>query len=324
VEWRPCAEDPLLGRIVAIKVLSSELASVEAARLRFRHEGEVAQLLDHHAIVPVFETGVTEGVSWMCMAWIDGETLAERMKRGLMPVAESCEIAATVASALGYAHANGVLHRDVSPRNIMLARDGRTFLLDFGLALVEGATRATRTGAVPGTLVYMPPESLLRTSEDPRSDLYSLAAVLYEMVTGSVRTGDAQDAPRYQKLNTRPRPAGERRPDWPANVERLLARSLERDPARRPSDANEFLNCLREPASGPATRRDGRSAGELLARGDGVVYLGVPAFEVPPDGDDALSELGRALAAGLRPNRLGAAYACPAGRDDAWPRRGRR
>ena len=297
--WK--AEDPLLGRIVAIKVLADALAQDEAARVRFRHEGEIAQDLDHPGIVPVSETGITDGRAWMCMAWVDGETLAERMLRSLPAITEACAIAAAVASALGYAHAHGVLHRDVSPRNIMLGRDGRTWLLDFGLALVEGATRVTRPGAAPGTVAYMAPEALDESTADPRSDLYSLAAVLYQMVTGVTPHGtDRSEAIRYRKLHTAVRPASERRPDCPADLETLLARALDRDPARRPADAEEFLEGLTGRAPHPTNPTRSRSAGELLARGDGVVYLGVPAFELPADVDDALRDLAGSLAAALR------------------------
>ena len=306
--WR--AEDPLLDRRVALKVLSPALSESPEARRRFQREGELAQLLDHPAIVPVLDSSESDGLAWLVMSLVEGETLAERMQKGLLPVVESRDIAAVIAAALGYAHARGILHRDVSPRNIMQAVDGRVFLMDFGLALVEGASRVTRSGVAPGTLAYMAPEALSGSGADPRSDLYSLAAVLYEMVTGSPpHSGDSAESLLYARLNVTPRQASELRPGIPAGLDALLARGLEREPAARFADAEEFLAALRAVDSTASaqplfTPPQARSAGELLTAGEGVVYLGVPEFEVRSDEDPALSELAQALADALR-RRLG-------------------
>jgi predicted Ser/Thr protein kinase len=302
--WR--AVDPLLERDVALKLLSPPLARSPEARRRFRREADVAQLLDHPAIAPVFDSGESDTDAWLAMALVDGETLAQRMGRGLVPVNECVDIAAILASALGYAHARGVLHRDLSTRNVMLARDGRVFLLDFGLAKLEGASSLTRSASVPGTLLYMAPEVLCGGAADPRSDLYSLSAVLYELVTGTPpHPDDAPESLIYAKLNTTPRPANELRPDAPPALVRLLARTLDRDPAARPADAEEFLGDLRGPHGPEPTEPSGaRSAGELLAEGQSVIYLGVPPFEVQVADQVQLAELATSLADALR-RRLG-------------------
>jgi len=302
--WR--AVDPLLERDVALKLLSPPLARSPEARRRFRREADVAQLLDHPAIAPVFDSGETDTDAWLAMALVDGETLAQRMGRGLVPVNECVDVAAILASALGYAHARGVLHRDLSTRNVMLARDGRVFLLDFGLAKLEGASSLTRSAGVPGTLLYMAPEVLCGGAADPRSDLYSLSAVLYELVTGTPpHHDDAPESLIYAKLNTTPRPANELRPDAPPALVHLLARTLARDPAARPADAEEFLGELKGPHGPEPTEPSGaRSAGELLAEGHSVIYLGVPPFEVPVADQSQLGELATSLADALR-RRLG-------------------
>ena len=187
----------------------------------------------------------------------------------------------------------------------MLASDGRTLLLDFGLALVDGASRVTRSGIVPGTLAYMAPEALSESTTDPRSDLYSLAAVLYEMVTGAPpHAAQNREALLYAKLNLKPRKASELRPDVSEALDSLLARTLARDPGQRPADAEEFMNELRDRPASAAPVRTPRSAGELLAKGDGVVYLGVPAFDCDAGEAPALLDLGLLLAAALR-RRLG-------------------
>lgn len=302
--WR--AEDPLLGRSVALKVLTRELSRSPEARRRFQREAHLAQMLDHPAIAPVFEFGESGGTAWIAMALVEGCTLTDRIAQGLLPVSEACRIASAVGGALAYAHARGVLHRDVTPRNIMLARDGRVLLLDFGLAMVIGATRITRTGQMPGTLPYMAPESFVHSSEDPRSDLYSLAVVCYEMFTGSLpHSGENSAALAHAKWNVVPRPAGELRPGLPRHLEQLLERTLARDPVQRPADADEFVAGLTatESSATPCSSA-GRHAAELLSEGAGVVYLGIPALEVASPDVDALGELAESLAMALR-RRLG-------------------
>ncbi len=303
--WK--ARDPLLERDVAVKLLSPALTESPEARRRFRREAELAQLLDHPAITPILGYGESGGRAWIAMALVTGETLADRMLRGLMPVEEACEVAAVVASALGYAHARGILHRDVTPRNIMLAADGRVFLLDFGLALVDGASRVTRSGAAPGTVAYMAPESLVGDKVDPRADLYSLGVVLFEMVTGAPpHVGESPQAILYTKLNLVARHASELRPGIPAALDALISRTLRSDANERPADADEFLMSIRDSTghSSPPPTPNARSAGALLASGAGIAYLGVPAFEQPSVDDAPLEDLAISLALALR-RRLG-------------------
>jgi len=139
--WR--ARDELLGRELAIKILDEKLAQIEDSRRRFRHEATIASQLDHPGIAAVYDSGETDGATWIAMALIEGQTLSERLRESLVPVREVVNVAIEVADALGYAHDHGVVHRDVTSRNVMLARDGRAFVLDFGLALAQVASVRT-------------------------------------------------------------------------------------------------------------------------------------------------------------------------------------
>lgn len=300
--WR--AEDPLLGRNVALKVLDPTLAKSAEARKRFQHEARAVALLDHPAIVPVYDHGEADGDAFIVMALVEGETLSARMSRGLVPLADVVRIGDEIGCGLGFAHARGVLHRDVTPRNLMWTRDDRVVLLDFGLALVEGMSRVTRSGTAVGTLLYMSPEAIQGGNVDARSDLYSLGAVLYELMTGSPpHYGDQTQSLIYAKLNVSPRPPSSLRPEIGGDLEALVLRLLDRDPARRFPDAGAWIRAWRGIGSGGSTAalREPRPAAiaEAMAENGVQVYLALPAFEVE-DASEALATLARSLADALR------------------------
>jgi len=319
--WK--AEDPLLGRMVALKLLAPALAASAEARRRFRREAELAQMLDHPAIARVLDSGEADQGPWIAMSLLTGETLAARMRRGLLPVPEIREVAAAVASALGYAHSRGILHRDISANNIMLVENDRTFLLDFGLATVEGASLLTRTGTMQGTLVYMAPELLCGQPADPRSDVYSLCAVLYEMLTGTTaHRGETIEGLIYAKLNMPVRPALLLRPELPPQLAAVAERGLAREPGDRFGGAQELLMALgAEPLeTSSASPRVSGAAAEEIVIGNAVGYLGVPRFESPGASDPELEKLASELADGVR-RRLGTPgrmHIVPA--DDPLPR----
>ena len=183
--WR--AEDTLLDRSVALKLLTSRLTESDDARARFLREARSAGRLDHPGIGTIYEAGESDGQIFIAMRLVDGGTVADRIAaRGALGLLEAIRIAASAADALAFAHAHGIIHRDVSSRNLMLTSDGEVVVVDFGLALAEGASRLTQSGAAVGTAHYMAPEMILGKDPDRRSDIYSLGVVLYEMVTGSV------------------------------------------------------------------------------------------------------------------------------------------
>jgi len=304
--WR--ARDELLGRDVALKVLAESLRAEPEARRRFRHEAEVAASLHHPSVAPVFGSGEEpDGTTWLAMELIEGETLAERLSRSLLPVPEAVRIVALAARALGHAHAHGVVHRDVTSRNVMVGPDGRVVVLDFGLALVEGKSRVTSSRTTVGTVNYMAPELLLGRDADARSDLYSLGCVLYETLTGAPPfRAESIAAVSYAVLNQDPAPPGASRPEVGPELDRVVMRLLARDPARRPASAAALVAELEALAGGGARAA---AAGVPSAAGAGAAagaaaaapraYLVVPRFAGAADGSrDA--PLAMALAAAVR------------------------
>jgi len=180
--WK--AEDTLLGRTVALKFLPESLAGSDSARQRFLREARSTSALAHPSIATLYEAGEDEGRLFLAVEFVDGETVSDRVARGPFEIAEAIRIATEAAEALSHAHERGVIHRDVTSRNIMIARDGHAVVIDFGLALHDHTARITTTGAAFGTVPYMAPEVLRGASASPRSDLYGLGVVLYEMLTG--------------------------------------------------------------------------------------------------------------------------------------------
>ena len=241
--WK--ARDELLGRMVALKVLHQSHVASSKARRRFLHDAQAAAALDHPGIVAVYDTGIAEGQVYIALAMIDGETVCERVSLGLPPVGEAVRIVRAAAEALGHAHAHGVIHRDVTGRNIMIARDGRVFVLDFGLALAAWESRVTTGEGALGTPFYMPPEALLAMPADARTDLYGLGIVLYEALTGVFPfPGDRPEAVFYSALHLPPIPPRDRRPELLADLERLVLKAIARDPADRYQTAEEFVAAL--------------------------------------------------------------------------------
>ncbi|MGB5658410.1 MAG: serine/threonine-protein kinase, partial [Thermoanaerobaculia bacterium] len=191
------AEDTTLKRKVALKVLPPELATSQERLERFQREAESLASLNHPNIVTIHTVEEDGGVRFLTMEWVDGQTLAELVGKGGIPLERIFEIATPLADALAVAHSKGVVHRDLKPGNVMVTDDGRVKVLDFGLAKLleeepdlvatEMATEAlTRDGIAMGTIPYMSPEQVQGKAVDHRSDIFSLGIVLYEMSTGKL------------------------------------------------------------------------------------------------------------------------------------------
>jgi serine/threonine-protein kinase len=246
------AQDLRHGRPVAIKVLRPELGEVLGAD-RFGREIRVVAALTHPHIVALFDSGEADGLLYYVMPYIDGESLRQKLGRERqLPIDEAVGIVRQVATALAHAHARGLVHRDVKPENILL-RDGTAMVTDFGIALgaesaPDGATgeRLTATGLMVGTLEYMSPEQAAGERVlDARSDVYSLACVLYELLAGAAPHSDTGALRVIARRLTEPPPRVRRqRPTVPLAVDEAIARALAVDPTQRFSGAMAFAEAL--------------------------------------------------------------------------------
>jgi eukaryotic-like serine/threonine-protein kinase len=242
------AHDLKHDRKVAIKVLKPELAAVLGAD-RFIVEIKTTAALQHPHILPLFDSGTAEGQLFYVMPYIQGETIREKLNRETQfGVDEAVRIAREIADALDYAHRHGVIHRDIKPENILL-HDGRAMVMDFGIALAVSAAaggRMTETGLSLGTPHYMSPEQATAEKEiTGRSDVYSLATVLYEMLTGNPPfTGAAAQQIIMKIITESAEPVTKYRKSVPANIAAALDKALEKLPADRFENAKAFSDAL--------------------------------------------------------------------------------
>jgi tetratricopeptide (TPR) repeat protein/DNA-binding winged helix-turn-helix (wHTH) protein len=235
------AQDQRLDRVVALKVLPADLARDPGARRRFLHEARAVAALDHPNVATLYEAGESaDGRMFLALAFYEGETLQQKQERGPLPLPEAVAIARQIAQGLGAAHRLHIVHRDVKPSNVVILADGKVKLLDFGLAKMTGATSLTRLGSSPGTPAYKSPEQTRGDKVDPRSDLWALGVVLYEMVTGRTPFGgEYEQAVIYSILNEPPRPLdGDKA--FPPELGTVIRKALEKDPAQRYATAEEL------------------------------------------------------------------------------------
>ena len=241
------AADRASGRQVAVKVLRDELSSTVNAD-RFMSEIKLVRQLRHPNIVPMCDSGDICGIPYYVMPFVEGETLRARLSRlGRIPLADALRIAEDVARALHFAHRHQVVHRDIKPENVML--DGeRALVLDFGIALAMDsveAPRRTLPGLTLGTFHYMSPEQVDGGAEiDGRSDIYSLACMLYDMLSGRPPFLGTPNAVVRQQLCARPRPLASLCPGIPPRLDAALMRALDKSPGRRYATAGEFVAAL--------------------------------------------------------------------------------
>ncbi|SUA45635.1 serine/threonine-protein kinase [Nocardia africana] len=238
------AQHPRLPRLVALKLLNRELFADDEMRARFEREADVVACLDHPSIVTVFDRGVETAQPWISMPYIDGVDAASVPPAGYPPQ-RAVRIVGHIAAALDYAHANGVLHRDVKPANILLADPTggeRVFLTDFGIArLRDDASHLTRTGSVNATIAYAAPEQLSGIALDGRADQYSLACTLFWLLTGRTPFQSTNTAAVIAgHLQQQPPPIRAIRPDLPSALELVLARGLAKRPEERFASCSEF------------------------------------------------------------------------------------
>lgn len=237
------AEDTLLNRSVAVKLLHANFASDDAFVARFRREAQAAANLSHPNIVAIYDWGQDEDTYFMVMELIKGRPLREIVKsEGALLPQRSAEIAAETAAALSIAHQHGVYHRDIKPGNIMITEDGSVKVTDFGIArALDDSEELTRTGAVIGTATYFSPEQAQGLPADDRSDVYSLGIVLYELIAGKPPfAGESPVAVAYQHVAESPAPPDSINPDVPREIASISQHAIEKKPEDRYQTAEEF------------------------------------------------------------------------------------
>jgi len=243
------AFDTVKGRTVALKVLIPELATDRAYQERFRRESKRAARLSEPHIIPIHDYGQIDGRLFIDMRLVEGTDLANLLDRDeAMPPAVAAWITAQVASALDAAHADGLIHRDVKPSNVLIAGHGKSmpfaYLIDFGIArVISGGSLSTSSSAI-GTVAYMAPERFAGSPGDRRADVYSLACVLYECLTGRQLFTGEMVAVMWAQLNAVPPAPSTVRPGLPAAVDQVVARGLAKDPADRYGTAGELAEAI--------------------------------------------------------------------------------
>jgi serine/threonine-protein kinase len=316
------AYDSRLDRDVALKVLPSMYAADVDRLRRFEQEARASGALTHPNLVTVHDVGTAEGRPYFVTELLDGETLRERLTRGAIPAARACEVAAALARGLAAAHARGVVHRDLKPENVMITRDGRVKILDFGVAKLRAPdvqtasppaapTVETEAGVIVGTAGYMAPEQIRGLEADGRADIFALGAILFELLTGRRAFDRPSRAETLEAtLHDDLLPVASGGPDWPPAVSGIVQRCLEKNPEARFQSAADLafaLETIRGTAAAPRTadRRGARLSGRSLAFAAalllavGAAVAGIWRAPRPVEGDQ-LARFALPIGAGLR------------------------
>ena len=240
------AEDKRLKRTVALKIMPPELAADEMFRLRMVREAQAVAQISHTNVVAIFDVGDEAGRSYISMEYVEGQTLRDLLKeKGVLDPGECVALLRQIAAGLGYAHNKGITHRDMKPENVIVTTDGTAKIMDFGLAIVQGATRLTMPGNVSGTWSYMAPEQVRGGADlTAAADVYAVGCMAYELLTG--RPPFTGDEVGIQHIAAAPEPLSAIRPDVPAPLSDIIMKSLEKLPEDRYPDASSLNAALAE------------------------------------------------------------------------------
>ena len=261
--WR--AFDTAMNRVVALKVLPANLADDDQYQVRFRREAQAAAGLDEPHVVPIHDFGEIDGRLYVTMRLIDGKTVNELLDNGPLAPQRAVLIIEQIAAALHAAHRVGLVHRDVKPSNILVTEDDFAYLIDFGIARTAGATKLTSTGATIGTLAYMAPERFTSDRIDARADIYALACVLCECLTGSQPfPGDSLERQVTGHLTLPPPRPSTTQPGVSAQMDQVVATGMAKDPDQRYATTKELGTAARAALAAP------------------IAHDAAPAFPPPP------------------------------------------
>lgn len=240
------AEDTVLERIVALKVLSKKLKKDSKTSLRFLREAQAVARLEHPNVCILYEIGDEKGQYFISMAYVDGQSLREKLKEGPLAIDETIDIALQIADALNAAHKKYIIHRDIKPANIMINTEGVVKILDFGLAKLIGKRQITRPGEFLGTIVYISPEQAIGKTVDYRTDIWSLGAVMYRMLTGERPfKGRSVDKMFRALLKDTPERIRNLREDVPESLEDCVHKMMEKGRQFRQRDMAEVIEDLK-------------------------------------------------------------------------------
>jgi serine/threonine-protein kinase len=261
------AEDPLLNRTVAIKtiILMDDPAARAEYEARFFQEAKAAGGLNHPNLITIHDIGREGDVAYMAMELLEGTELREMMAKGRLPLPFALDIVAQVADGLAHAHEHGVVHRDIKPANIMIMRDRRAKIMDFGIARVRTSDIRTQTGAILGSPKYLSPEQAAGQPTDFRCDIFSLGVVLHELAAGQPPFSASSVAQLLQQITSAaPRPPSAVNPSLPAVLDLIVAKALDKQPDGRYQSAAEFAAdvraCLTQQPARKGDRADAAEA----------------------------------------------------------------
>ena len=277
------AEDTKLRRTVALKFLPPELNRHAEAKERFIREAHAAAALDHPHIGTIFEVGEHEDTAFIAMAYIEGQSLREKIARQPLSTDEALDLAIQVAEGLEEAHKRGIIHRDIKCANIMVTEKGQAKIMDFGLAKMAGESLITKEAKTMGTVAYMSPEQARGEVVDQRTDIWSLGVVLYEMLTDKLPfKGGHEQAVIYSILHEEPEALSKVRPDIASGLEQIVGKALSKNPANRYQTMEEFREDLKAVAAGlkPLKAKLRLGKGRIFGIRMAYIYAGLALLAV--------------------------------------------